>query len=307
MTRSIKTILAICALGMFSLSVYAQTTKVVIVPLGDAPPEVRAGSEIYTNSIGMKFSLILAGSFVMGSPAGTGNDTHRPVWPAEGGRYATNENQHIVTLSKDFYMQITEVTQAQYQQVMGSNPASFSNCGSDCPVESVSWNEAQSFVDALNVSENRSSCNTQPNTCYSLPSESQWEYAARGATNSAFYNGDITATGSCATDTNLNEIGWYCDNSDNTPHPVAQKAANQWGLYDMSGNVGEWCEDWYDEPYPNGPETDPSGPDTGSNRVTRGGSWNGYARDARSANRGNVPPENSFDDLGLRLVLPQGQ
>ena len=97
--------------------------KVVVVPLGgDEPPEVRAGSEIYTNSIGMKFSLIPAGSFVMGSPAGTGDASHRPIWPAEGGR-GSNELQHIVTLSKTYYMQTTEVTQAQYQQMMGANPA----------------------------------------------------------------------------------------------------------------------------------------------------------------------------------------
>ncbi len=284
--------------------------KVVVVPLGgEEPPEVRPGSEIYTNSIGMKFSLIPSGSFVMGSPDGTGSTTSRPVNTEEGGR-STDERQHYVTLSKAFYMQTTEVTQAQYLAVMGSNPSYFSasgwgaDCGLNCPVETVSWNEAQDFIDALNASESRTSCNLQPNRCYSLPTESQWEYAARGATVSAFYNGDITVPS--GSDPKANLIAWYNSNSGRTTHPVAQKAANHWGLYDVSGNVWEWCEDVYGT-YPDGPETDPTGATSGSRRVVRGGSWFSGASFTRSAFRNNTSPRFRDFNLGFRLVLPQAQ
>lgn len=264
--------------------------------------EIRAGG--YTNSIGMKFSLIPAGSFVMGSPDGI---TTVPASPAELGR-GSDETQHVVTISKSFFMQTTEVTQGQWQQVLGSNPSYFSACGSDCPVETVSWNDAQNFIDALNAREGRVNCNTTPNTCYSLPTESQWEYAARGGTVSAFYNGGITNTYCSPLDPNLNAIGWYCGNAAGiTTHPVAQKVPNNWGLYDMSGNILEWCEDWYGT-YPAGPVSDPTGPGTGSYRVIRGGSWYYLARGARSAYRDSNSPGYYHDsNLGFRLVLPPGQ
>lgn len=281
--------------------------KVVVVPLGgDESPLVRPNSELYINSIGMEFSLIPAGSFVMGSPDGTGDTSHRPVNNEELDR-ANSERQHIVNISKNFYMQTTEVTQAQYLQVMGNNPAHFSvsgpgaDCGLDCPVERVSWNDAQNFINALNASENRINCNAVLNTCYSLPTESQWEYAARGATVSAFYNGAITTD--IGNDPNLNLIAWYFINSDNTTHPVAQKAPNQWGLYDMSGNVGEWCEDFYAD-YPDGPVTDPVGPASTSSRTLRGGSWLGDASGARSASRGAIVLNSSGYTNGFRIVLP---
>ena len=267
--------------------------------------EIRDGSTIYTNSIGMKFSLIPAGSFVMGSPAGTGDADHRPFWPAEGGRYS-GEVQHVVTLTKSYYMQTTEVTQGQWEAVMGSgsNPSHFSSCGMDCPVEQVSWNEAQNFIDALNARENRTNCHTTPNTCYSLPTEAQWEYAARAGTVTAFYNGDITQpTGD---DPKLDQIGWYEENSSSTTHPVAQKLANSFGLYDMSGNVWEWCRDGYDT-YPDGPVTDPTDAVSGTMRVIRGGSWYHYAGYARSANRGGTSPGYRSNILGFRLALPPGQ
>ena len=269
--------------------------------------EIREGSTIYTNSIGMNFSLIAAGSFVMGSPAGTGDATHYPIWPAELGRNS-DEKQNVVILTKSFYMQTTEVTQMQWEQVMGAgtNPSTFIACGMDCPVEQVSWNDAQNFIDALNASESRSKCNTTPNTCYSLPTESQWEYAARGGTLTAFYSGAITNTSCTPLDSNLNKIGWYCGNAVSTTHPVAQMEPNTWGLYDMSGNVYEWCEDWYG-PYSDGPVTDPTGAASGSYRVLRGGTWYYHASLARSAFRSYTAPENSYYDIGFRLVLPPGQ
>jgi formylglycine-generating enzyme required for sulfatase activity len=197
------------------------------------------------------------------------------------------------------------VTQGQWQQVMGSNPSYFAACGSDCPVETVSWDDAQLFIEALNTSEGRTDCGPIPNTCYTLPTESQWEYAARGGTVTAFYSGDITYT-DCTVDSNLDAIGWYCGNASSTTHPVAQKAPNNWGLYDMSGNVFEWCSDWYGT-YPAGPVADPVGAATGSFRVTRGGSWDKNARYARSAYRNINTPGNRDNNLGFRLVLPPGQ
>jgi formylglycine-generating enzyme required for sulfatase activity len=259
----------------------------------------------YTNTIGMTFKLIPAGTFIMGSPAGTVTvPAAVPVWPAELGRFSI-ETQHVVTLTKSFYMQTTEVTQGQWQQVMGTTPSFYTDCGSNCPVEQVSWDDAQNFIDALNASEGRTNCNTMPKTCYSLPTESQWEYAARAGTVTAFYSGDITYN-DCTVDPNLDAIGWYCGNADSTTHPVAQKAPNNWGLYDMSGNVYEWCYDWYGT-YPPGPEPDPTGSATGSYRVIRGGYWNGLAGFTRSASRSSTTPGIRYNFLGFRLALPPGQ
>jgi formylglycine-generating enzyme required for sulfatase activity len=323
-----KTILMLAGLVCFCLASTAQAVdRVVVIPMGgtegnatasdvvvgktfsskaagkgvDGSLEIRAGGTLYTNSLGMKFSLIPAGSFVMGSPDGV---TTVPASPAEPAR-SSDEKQHVVTLTKPFYMQTTEVTQGQWQQMMGSNPSHFTACGSDCPVEMVSWNDAQNFIDNLNASEGRTNCNTTPNTCYSLPTESQWEYAARGGTVSAFYNGGITNTICSPLDPKLNDIGWYCGNAGSTTHPVAQKAPNNWGLYDMSGNVYELCEDWYGT-YPAGPVSDPPGP-VATNRVVRGSSWDDLARYGRTASRASIPPDLPTSNVGFRLVLPPGQ
>jgi formylglycine-generating enzyme required for sulfatase activity len=189
----------------------------------------------------------------------------------------------------------------------GTNPAYFSSCGMNCPVEWVSWNEAQAFIDALNAKEGRTNCHTTHNTCYSLPTESQWEYAARARTTSAFYSGALTNISCSPTDPNMAKIGWYCGNANNTTHPVAQKNPNHWGLYDMAGNVWEWCQDMYGT-YPVGPVTDPSGATYGSAPVFRGGSWESEARWTRSANRGHgSTPHCHWNFVGFRLVLPSGQ
>ena len=266
--------------------------------------EIRDGSTIYTNSIGMKFSLIPAGSFVMGSPDGGNVSSHYPIHTAEPGRHS-DEKQHYVTLSKSYYMQTTEVTQGQWLAVMGgTNPSQFPSCGMDCPVEQVSWNDAQNFIDALNARENRTNCNTTPNTCYSLPTEAQWEYAARAGTVTAFYNGDITQPS--GDDPNLDQIGWYSQNSSSKTHPVAQKLANSFSLYDMAGNIGEWCQDWHGT-YPDGPVTDPTGAGSGSGRVVRGGICFGLAGWARSAYRISFTPGDPSSSLGFRLALHTGQ
>ena len=239
----------------------------------------------YTNSLGQTFNLLPAGTFTMGSPSD------------ELGRYSDEGPQHQVTLPQPFYMQTTEVTQAQWESVMGSNPSYFSECPT-CPVEQVSWNDVQDYITQMNL---------RGEGAYSLPTEAQWEYAARAGSTTAFYNGGITETG-CDYDQNLNAIGWYCYNSDDEIHPVAQKSPNAWGLYDMSGNVWEWCSDWYaSDYYSNSPMDDPQGPSTGSYRVARGGSWDNIVRYCRAAVRYYFWPDYRYGSIGFRLVLFSGQ
>jgi len=232
-----------------------------------------------TNSLGMEFNYIEPGTFIMGSPSD------------EAGRTKI-EKQHQVTLTKGFYMQTTEVTQKQWQAVMGSNPSHFQKCGDDCPVESVSWDDVQDFIFKLNQREG--------GEIYRLPNEAEWEYAGRAGSTAAFASGGINET-ACGNDDHLNTIGWYCGNSNNTPHPAAQKQPNTWGLYDLHGNVWEWCQDWYGH-YPSSAVSDPIGASSDSLRVIRGGSWNSHARHCRSAYRFMNVPNYKFYDLGFRLL-----
>jgi formylglycine-generating enzyme required for sulfatase activity len=245
---------------------------------------VQAQKKRVSNSLGMEFVYIEPGTFMMGSPAG------------EKGR-DSDEKQHRVTLTKGFYMQTTEVTQGQWKAVMANNPSHFKQCGDDCPVEKVSWEDVQKFIRKLNQKEGA--------TKYRLPTEAQWEYAARAGSNTAFANGDMKETG-CGRDPHLWEMGWYCGNSGKRTHSVAQKKPNAWGLYDMHGNVWEWCQDWYGA-YPSGSVTDPEGPPSGVSRVLRGGSWNNNARYCRSANRNRNKPGNRNNNLGFRLASTQMQ
>ena len=255
--------------------------------------------QTYTNSLGMTFNLIPAGTFTMGSPS------------SELGR-GDDETQHQVTLTQSYYMQTTEVTQGQWRSVMGSNPSYFSSCGDDCPVETVSWDDIQTFITAMNQ---------RGEGTYRLPTEAEWEYAARAGSTTALANGNISVT-DCSYDPNLDAMGWYCGNSDVTyagcyncsswggptcagPHPVGGKQPNDWGLYDMHGNVYEWCQDWYGS-YPTGAVTNPSGPSSGSARVLRGGSWGNGARICRSANRYYYPGHRDYG-IGFRLVVLPGQ
>ena len=178
---------------------------------------------------------------------------------------------HPVTLTKGFWLATTEVTQAQWTSVMGNNPSHFK--GDNLPVEKVSWNDCQEFC---------------RKTGLQLPTEAQWEYACRAGST-----GEYAGTG------NLDDMGWYDDNSDDKTHPVGQKQPNAWGLYDMHGNVWEWCADWYGD-YPNGPVTDPKGASSGSYRVLRSGSWNLNAQACRSAARYDYNPSNYYNYLGFR-------
>ncbi|MBR0237028.1 MAG: SUMF1/EgtB/PvdO family nonheme iron enzyme [Thermoguttaceae bacterium] len=228
----------------------------------------KAGDRVVKVINGVEFAFIWcpAGTFMMGSPS------------SESGR-DNDETQHQVTLTKGFWMMETEVTQKQWKAVMGNNPSNFK--GDDLPVESVSWNDCQEFCKKC----------TQLGLPVQLPTEAQWEYACRAGTTGA-YSG------------NLDEMAWYWDNSNKTTHSVGTKKPNAWGLYDMHGNVWEWCQDWKAD-YPSGSVTDPAGPSSGSVRVIRGGSWCYIARFCRSAIRYSSAPDNRDDLLGFRCVKGQ--
>jgi formylglycine-generating enzyme required for sulfatase activity len=272
--------LTLLLLGIFTLVVIGVWKS----PASNAQTELKgkapkAGAIVDGPLPGMKFAYIPPGGFLMGSPS---NEPDR----------FDNETQHRVTLTRGYYLMTTEVTQAQWQAVMGSNPSSFKNCGPDCPVERVSWEDSQEFIKRLNQrigSDN-----------YRLPTEAEWEYAARAGTTTAFSNGGITATG-CGHDANLAAMGWYCGNSNKITHPVGRKQANGWGLHDMHGNVSEWCQDWYGD-YPKGAVTDPAGPSSGVGRVLRGGCWVNTTESSRSAYRYGLAPGTRSGYIGLRIA-----
>ena len=249
------------------------------IEIGDTEGLLIQASGGLADYIGMKFTYIPPGTFMMGSPKN------------ERG-HEQDEELHQVTLTKGFHMGVTEVTQRQWRKIMGSNPSNFKNCGDDCPVESVSWKDVREFIRRLNKREGTDK--------YRLPTEAEWEYAARAGSTTAFGNGDIVVT-DCGHEPNLDRMGWYCGNAGDKTHPVAGKARNAWGLYDMHGNVYEWCQDWYDD-YPDGSVSDPEGPKRGSDRVIRGGSWNDYARDCRSAYRVRLNPGGRDSNVGFRLA-----
>ena len=210
----------------------------------------------------MKMVLIRPGKFMMGD----------------------GKDQHEVTISKPFYMGVTEVTQAQYEAVMGTNPSDFK--GATNPVETVSWNDATEFCKKLPEKTRQT---------VRLPTEAEWEYACRAGTQTAFSFGDDPSA--------LGDYAWHMDNGKMMTHPVGQKRPNAWGLYDMHGNVWEWCADWYGE-YPKGPVTDPSGPATASgDRVLRGWSWcSSGAACFRCAYRGNRDPADRDYRHGFRCT-----
>jgi len=248
------------------------------------------------------YCLIPAGTFKMGSP------------DSESDRQGDEGPVHSVTITRSFLMRQTEVTQIEWESLMGNNPSYFRTCGDRCPVEGVNWYDAVSYANALSESEGFETCYTIANcsgtagndlddctvtfkglgcTGYRLPTEAEWEYAARAGGTYSRYSGPVSW------------IAWYYANSDYTTHPIAQKAPNAWGLYDMLGNVWEWVNDWYDASYYSACSsgcTDPSGTFTGSYRVSRGGSWDYNAGYVRAANRGSSLPGSRSDDVGFRLA-----
>ncbi len=227
------------------------------------------------NSIGMQFVFIEPGSFQMGS--NNGDSDEKPI--------------HRVTISNDFYMGKYEVTQSEYESIMGSNPSNFS--GSNNPVEKVSWHDAIAFCKTLTEREQNAG-RLPAGARYRLPTEAEWEYCAKGGNKSKGY----TYSGSDS----INSVGWYSSNSGSKTNPVGQKQANELGLYDMSGNVWEWCNDWKGS-YSSGSVTNPSGASSGSSRVLRGGSWNSSASDCRSALRLWCEPSNANYYFGFRVLL----
>ena len=224
---------------------------------------------------GVEFKMVYVegGTFTMGATAEQGLEALEGEKPA-----------HKVTLS-DYYIGETQVTQALWKAVMGDKPSRFKG-GDNLPVEQVSWEDiVEKFIPALNRKTGRT---------FRLPTEAEWEYAARGGNRSKGYK----YSGS----DNIDEVAWYAGNSGDKTHPVRGKKANELGLYDMSGNVWEWCHDWYGE-YSSGAQTDPKGPDKGSCRVLRGGSWFNAARYCRVSSRPDYAPDHRNFCCGFRLVL----
>jgi formylglycine-generating enzyme required for sulfatase activity len=257
---------------------------------GSTTPKTASGSN-YTESVsGVSIDMVYVrgGTFTMGCTPEQGSDCESDEKPA-----------HQVTVS-DFYIGKYEVTQAQWKAVTGNNPSNFK--GDNLPVEQVSWDDVQTFISKLNA---------QTGKKYRLLTEAEWEYAARGGASSRGYK----YSGSNMAD----QVAWYYENSgdkalkdskrefDNLSnnhcrsHPVGTKAANELGIYDMSGNVYEWCSDWSCA-YSSSSQTNPAGPSSGSGRVLRGGSWNNFARDCRSAYRFSLSPAYHGNDVGFRLA-----
>ena len=225
------------------------------------------------NGVRYEMMMVYAGTFTMGATSEMQNP------------YSDEKPAHQVTLTNNYRMGKTEVTQALWEAVMGSNPSHFK--GDNKPVECVSWNDCQTFISKLKAATGKN---------FRLPTEAEWEFAARGGNNSRHYQYSGSNT--------LNDVGWYTDNSSNTTHDVASKQANELGLYDMSGNVWEWCSDWYGS-YSSNTQYDPAGPTSGSYRVFRGGSWYYGARGCRSSSRGDYAPDCRSYNLGLRLALSE--
>jgi len=214
--------------------------------------------------------LVQGGTFWMGCSGEQGSDCDSGESPL-----------HSVTVSS-FYIGKYEVTQKQWQLIMGNNPSNFK--GDNLPVEDVSWNDTQEFIRRLNEATGKQ---------YRLTTEAEWEYAARGGNKSQGYKysgGNL-----------LNDVAWYTDNSGSATHPVGTKRSNELGIYDMSGNVWEWCQDWYGT-YPSSPQRDPMGSLSGSDRVFRGGGWNYGAGNCRVSRRGDSSPGNRSDLLGFRVA-----
>jgi len=218
----------------------------------------------------MEFVLVRPGTVAMGSEKG--EDDEKPI--------------HKVTFNRPFYMGQQEVTQAQWKAIMGENPSNFK--GDDLPVENVSWTDCQAYL--LKLQEK-----LPGGVIGRLPSEAEWEYACRAGGTKEFSEGD---DGTCIAD-----YAWTVVNSEHKTHRGASKKANKWGLYDMHGNVWEWCEDWYDERYyENSPPNNPQGPPEGDRRIIRGGSWGYFPEWGRAAYRNWSSPDVRHSDVGFRIV-----
>jgi len=225
----------------------------------------------FRNSIGMEFILIPAGEFRMGADDKEGFEDERPV--------------HRVRITRPFYLGKYPVTQGQWEAVMETNPSHFTG-NPNRPVENVAWHDAQEFLRRLSEKEGKP---------YRLPTEAEWEYAARAGSNTTYCFGDDVKL--------LREYAWYADNSGNETHPVGQLDANAWGLHDIHGNVWEWVQDWYAANYyQQSAVINPSGPDSSEYKVSRGGSWRNGARSVRVAARNWLEPGSRSDGIGFRCA-----
>ena len=228
--------------------------------------------------IGLELLPLSAGIFTMGSRS------------SENGRQNWEGPQTIVNITKPFWLGKTEVTQTQWTTIMGSNPSSI--LGDNLPVNRVSYNDAIAFCEKIN-NLNRDMLPTGYR--FSLPTQAQWEYACRAATTSRFYFGDENSQ--------LEKYGWYTKNSKSRIHPVGGQLPNDWGFFDMHGNVYEWCLDWISNGYPGGEVYDPQGPKGGSLKALRGGSYADTAEWCRSASRGKQVVDFRDKGFGFRLAL----
>jgi formylglycine-generating enzyme required for sulfatase activity len=252
-----------------------------LVPDPQPTPTSNDAPKTVTNSIDMKLVLIPPGEFLMGSPDSDKDARHGET------------PQHQVRITRPFYLGATEVTQGQYRAVTLQSPSRFKG-SDDLPVEQVSWNDAIAFCDKLSALEKERLVGAR----YRLPTEAEWEYACRAGSTTRFSFGDDAAS--------LNEFAWYNGNSDRKTHPVGQQRPNAWGLYDIHGNVKEWCWDWYDASYyGQSPGADPLGPSQGAVRVARAGSWVHIPMGCRAAVRDRRAPGARPDDLGFRVVRVQ--
>ena len=274
-------VLVLNQMGMSSnpadVSTTASTVSVSPVQV-PAVPSNTISDDVITipvkDGICIEMVKVEGGTFMMGatSEMKNPNSNEKPV--------------HQVTLTNDYYMGKYEVTQALWQAVMGSNPSEYK--GDNLPVETVSWNDCQKFISKLNSLTGR---------MFRLPTEAEWEYAARGGKESRGYQ----YSGS----SNISDVAWYDENSGSKTHPVGTKQANELGIYDMTGNVWEWCSDWYSS-YSSSSQTNPTGSDSGSARVSRGGGWNCNASYCRLSVRFYyTPPDFLGYNLGLRLALSE--
>ena len=258
----------------FSCSLFTGVPKKTVTVTQAGLDPILSVSSNYTetaNNLNLQMIAVQGGTFTMGCTSEQGSDCYGDETPT-----------HQVTLS-DFHIGKYEVTQAQWKIVMnGDNPSSFK--GDNLPVESVSWNEVQTFITKLNIMTGKQ---------YRLPTEAEWEYAARGGRNSEGYKYSGSNT--------VGNVAWYMNNSGDKTHDVGTKSPNELGIYDMSGNVWEWCNDWYGS-YSSSAKTNPQGPSSGSYRVFRGGSWSGIAIGARVSYRGGSSPGYRGIDLGFRLA-----
>jgi formylglycine-generating enzyme required for sulfatase activity len=245
---------------------------VIPPPIKSQTSQAMFGSDFRDTKVGIDMIFVHGGTFMMGGTSEQGDDCFDDEKPA-----------HKVTLS-DFYIGKYPVTQKQWVAVMGSNPSHFTSDLS-LPVEQVRWNDAQEFIKKLNSMTGKQ---------YRLPTEAEWEYAARGGAGSRGFK--------YAGSNNINKVAWYDGNSGKRTHPVGSKRPNELGIYDMSGNVWEWVNDWCGN-YTAGAVTNPIGPASGSGRVFRGGGWGNVARGCRVSYRNSDTPGHRRNDFGFRLVL----